>query len=248
MTSVQTKVVAAQAPKKTLKKKPAEKELSNVSKKVEKELTELLVDDSKKVNKKKSKETAKVSEDSKQKKGKETVESETPTKKQTKKNAKAVKEPVEEVAEEPKKEKAPKKINSKPTLADLQGLNLSVAKVKNIVSNMCINKETFVALKDLKKCREFEDEEEKGDFKFSLAKVSPETIAYLDKCHETNVLAKKLLHSRTVVKEMKPETLKKYLETKRVAMALHQKSQKDEHLFQQNEFDLVAFNLSWDAK
>ena len=43
-----------------------------------------------------------------------------------------------------------RKINSKPVLAKTTGINISPAKVKNIISNFVLNKDSYSTLKELK--------------------------------------------------------------------------------------------------
>lgn len=159
-----------------------------------------------------------------------------------------------DVEDVPKVEKTPKKINVKPTLADTQGLNLSVAKVKNIISNLCINKETFSSLRKMRDHRVFADVVVEGvtaksttDFTFTLDGLSAETTQYLDSCATGITESRGLLHSRKITKGMTAEETAKYTEAKRVAMASYQKDQRNDHLFKEFEFDLTAFNISYDA-
>lgn len=146
-------------------------------------------------------------------------------------------------------EKIPKKINVKATLADICGLNLSVAKIKNIISSLCINKETFTALKEMKEHRVITSvagENTAEEFTFSLEGLSRETLAYLDMCSASLNENKGLLYSRKVIRDMSKEDAAIYNEAKRVAVATFQAEQKIGHLFQQFEFNLTAFNLKHD--
>jgi hypothetical protein len=158
---------------------------------------------------------------------------------------------TEEVEEKKVVEKSAKKINVKSTLADICGLNLSVAKVKNIISNLCINKETFMSLKEMKEHRVMTGAatttKSAEEFTFTLSGLSPETLTYLDACTLSINESKGLLYSRKVTRDMSKEDAAKYNEAKRIATASFQDSQKNGHLFQQFEFNLTAFNISYDA-
>ncbi len=227
MSSSQSKTVSqASSSKKILKKKPVEKEPVEAPKKTKKVVKE----------EKAPVEVKKVDEKSKKKETKK-VEEKTP-----KKTSK--KEEKEEVV----KEKVPKKINNKPTLSDTCGLNLSVAKVKNIVSNLCVNKQTYHATKELKNHRVFENEDKKGDFTFSLDGLSKSTLDYLEECWAHALVDARIAHARKVVKGLSKDKEKEYTAKKRQAMAEFHDSQKNDNLFGDQEFDLTAFNLAWNPK
>ena len=160
-----------------------------------------------------------------------------------------------EVVEEEVVEKTPKKINVKPTLADICGLNLSVAKIKNIISSLCINKDTFAALKEMKEHRKditvieaTADTKKTEGFTFTLDGLSGKTLSYLDECSASLRENKELLYSRKVTRDMTKEQVASYNEAKRIAIAAFQADQKNGHLFQQSEFNLNAFNLGYDPK
>jgi hypothetical protein len=163
------------------------------------------------------------------------------------------KETVKKESDDEVVEKIPKKINVKATLADICGLNLSVAKIKNIISSLCINKETFTALKEMKEHRVITsvtdvDEKKVEEFTFSLEGLSQETLAYLDMCSVSLNENKGLLYSRKVTRDMSKEDAARYNEAKRIAVSAFQAEQKNGHLFQQFEFNLTAFNLKYDSK
>lgn len=153
-----------------------------------------------------------------------------------------------ETVDEEKKtvEKIPKKINVKLTLADICGLNLSVAKIKNIISNLCINKDTFTSLKEMKDHRVMNTESTNvEDFTFTLAGLSQDTLKYLDTCAFSINESKGLLHSRKVTRDMNKDETIKYNDAKRTAMNAFQTVQKNGHLFQQFEFNLTEFNVKY---
>jgi hypothetical protein len=160
----------------------------------------------------------------------------------------------------PKKKKS---INVKPTLGDVCGLNLSVAKIKNIISNNCINKEAFEALQILKSKRIFpdgdkgDDTEDGGDengeqspkkkapkkpFTFTLADVPVETIEYLGKCYRDVAVSTYTAHSRFVINNLYEADKARYNTLKNEALAKFEIDQRNSRLFRDTEFDLIAFN------
>ena len=99
----------------------------------------------------------------------------------------APKKEKEVVVKKEKKEKIPKKVNVKPTIASAQGLNLSVAKVKNIISNLCINKEIIDAATDIKSSVLDEETSKPNKANFTLDNLSPVTLEYLEFCQISNL-------------------------------------------------------------
>lgn len=168
---------------------------------------------------------------------------------------KSKKEVVVKVEKEEKAPKAAKKINNKPTLADTCGLNLSLAKVKNIISAK-INLDTTLAAKDIQslviKVQPPKDEEGgkvTSDYtNFKLSALSAETREYLDLCREEAFDLDRLEYSRSVTKDMSKEELAKYNAAKRLASSEFIKDQKSSDLFSNDKFDLVKFNTSYDKK
>jgi hypothetical protein len=240
-------VVKAKQPetntKKTLKKKVAEPEKKVVQKVAKKEEPE------KKVKKEsKKKETKKES-----KKESKSKKSETPAKKsKTKKD-----EDAEVVEKAEKVEKPPKKINVEPTISDEQGVNLSPAKVKNIIADLCINAEIISALKELKAARIMHDcdkdgvagDKKKGKpadgFTLSVKDLTPETVAYFQKCHEEATEDNRHAYAQEVVKGFDSELKSRYTKEKQEAMNAFMESQKKDRLFLKSKFDLDAFNLEF---
>lgn len=165
--------------------------------------------------------------------------------------------PKKEVAEkdEEKPEKKPKNININATIADACGLNLSVAKVKNIVSNLCINAEITLALKDMlaaqvpHNCTDSKvDNEKNKEFTFSLDDLAPATNAYLEACQQTIIETNNVAHSRIMLKKLTSAELKEYNELKRVANDKFHQDQKTNNLFGDDKFDLTKFNLEYNPK
>jgi hypothetical protein len=196
---------------------------------------------------------------------KETLQAEEPVKKPKKAASKSKKDqdpPQEPAEEEEKKVKKAKKINNKPTLSDTCGLNLSVAKVKNIMSNLCINSEPFWALKEMKEHRVVEEEKtdpegkvikdldengkrRKRQFTFTLHGLSQQTLDYLERAHQNSLELARESHAKLRIKKMDEPTRKEYNLLRKEAVTLHQLDQKNGHLFQVHEFDSVKFNTQY---
>lgn len=144
---------------------------------------------------------------------------------------------------EEKAVKTPKHINTKPTIADNQGLNLSVAKVKNIISNYCINKEINMALNDINVHTSFDDENQPTAF--SLDSLSEDTLSLVDKCY-SNSMDAGANYAQNKINALTKDKRDKYNELKQEAIASFQKTQKGTSLFSQDKFDMFAFNKSYD--
>ena len=79
-----------------------------------------------------------------------------------------------------------RKINGKPVLANTTGINISPAKVKNIVSNYVLNKDAYSALKELKDAlpriitRVVDGKEVSEDYKgVPVSSLSQKTLDYI---------------------------------------------------------------------
>lgn len=136
-----------------------------------------------------------------------------------------------------------RKINSKPVLAKTTGINISPAKVKNIVSNFVLNKDAYAALKELKDSiprqitKVVNGKTVTEDFKgVPVAKLSKPTLEYIKhatECYESNLRNE---YDKKKVSGMSTADREKYVESRNKS-----KSEDD-------EFDLTAFNLSFDKK
>ena len=225
MATVKSKSVEIPSVKKSLKKKQSKEEVKPVEK-----VAEVAV---KKVKKAEKVEAVK--------------ESVKKSKKEVVKKEESVKTEKEEKAP-----KAAKKINNKPTLADTCGLNLSLAKVKNIISAK-INLDTTLASKNIQslvtKVPAPKDEEGgkvTSDYsRVKLSSFSAETLAYLDMCREELLDLGRLDYSRSVTRKMSVKDLLAYNTAKRLASAEFIKNQKVNNLFSNEKFNLTGFNTSY---
>jgi len=224
----------AETPKKVLKKKSVEKKPEDVvavkSEKVAK------------VPKAKKESVVKSEKVAKEKKATKSVKTAEEAVAKTTKATRSKSPKAEKVVKQ-------KKVNMKPTTSEVQGLNLSVAKVKNIIADLCINKDITAVLKDLKAAKIMQEgAESKDDFEFSLDKLSQHTLDLLDMFHKEVSELEKLGNSKAVLKEFDEETLKEYSERKKVALMDYQENKKVSNLFVNDKFDLVKFNSDFSPR
>jgi hypothetical protein len=196
------------------------------------------------------------------------------TKTKTKKAASVEEVVSEEVVDKKTVEKTVKKLNVNPTLADTQGLNLSVAKVRNILSDLCINKQSYQALSVIRNTfLVLETEEEKLTIKeakavakaaglpepkvkskvevkedCNIGQLSEDIVNYLDICQIAYVESKGLLYSRKAVNKLSTGEKVKYNAAKLNAVKVFEEELLSQYLFQNKVFDLTAFNLNYNNK
>lgn len=174
-------------------------------------------------------------------------------------SSKKVKKAVK-VKKEPKETKAKvfkpltnRKINNKPVLAKTTGINISPAKVKNIVANFVLNKDAYAALKELKnamprKITKVVDgknvvEDFKGTPLSQLSQSTRDYIKYATSCHESSL---KEDFVKQKITSMQPDAKKKYLSAKNSAKDTFDKEEKLKFLSDSESFDVEAFNISYD--
>lgn len=153
----------------------------------------------------------------------------------------------EEVVTE-KVKKAPKSINTKPTAADKNGLNLPVSKVKTVIYNYCINRESVEVTSKLKALRNFA--EDKKTFTFNWDDV-PETLkVYIDECYAD--ASERLLAGtfKTFLKELSSKNSKehkRYQKLKEEAIKEFEVEKATTNLFTTSKFNLTDFNRNFSA-
>jgi hypothetical protein len=153
---------------------------------------------------------------------------------------------TEKVVKSPKvvKPSVIRKVNSKPVLAKTTGINISPAKVKNIVSNFVLNRDAHLALKELKDAtprqitKSTDGKETAEDFKGTpVAELSQETRDYIkhaNECYEKNLRSEFV---KKKVSNLSTEDREKYVKARTVS-----KSMSDDETF-----DLEAFNKTHDS-
>lgn len=160
------------------------------------------------------------------------------------------KEPKEKVV----KKVSARKINSKPVLAKVTGINISPAKVKNIISNFVLNKDAYSALKELKDAtprqikKTVDGKEVIDDFKgtpvSSLSQSTLDYIKYANECHEKHM---KEEYTKTKLASLSVDDRKKYTAAKASAKSEFDNQEKKKYC-DDEVFDIESFNLSYDAK
>jgi hypothetical protein len=173
-------------------------------------------------------------------------------------NEKVVKEKV--VKEKAVKEKVEKvvtnrKINSKPVLAKTTGINISPAKVKNIVSNFVLNKDAYTTIKELKNAmprqitKTVDGKESVEDFKgipvAQLSKKSLDYIAYATECFKKVQMEE---YVKIKVSKMPEPQHKTYLANKAIEKEKFDKDEKNKFLYNNKTFDSELFNRNYDVK
>lgn len=160
----------------------------------------------------------------------------------TKKTVSNKKSNVVENTDTKKDNTSHRKINNKPVLSTLAGINISPAKVKNIVSNFILNKDMHAAYTEIKNAEPKKitkvvdgktvEEEFKGTPLSALSKSTLDYVEYANKIHDSN---KRCIYAKNKVLKLPPDQRKLYNDKKNAA-----KSSKD-------TFDLDKFNISFDA-
>jgi hypothetical protein len=140
------------------------------------------------------------------------------------------------------KSKKVKKINNAPTLSDQCGLNFSLAKVKNIISNNSINREIVDVINDMNTHRV----RNLDSFTFSLDSLPENTRQYLQRTYDEYVHNEKLEFSKNVISSWDKTKRKEYFKNRKLASQVHDEQQKKSNLFNFQEFDSVSFNESLD--
>jgi hypothetical protein len=177
-----------------------------------------------------------------------------PKKKLVKKPVKDVVKPVKDVVKPVKdvvkKAAAPKvvtqrKINNKPVLSSSIGINISPAKVKNIISNFILNKEMYSSVMEIKKAEPKKitkmvdgksiEEEVAGTPLTELSKETRDYISYATKIYEDNQYN---LFTRNKVAKMTIDVRKNYTNKKNNAKSL----------VSSDNFSLYDFNLEFDPQ
>jgi hypothetical protein len=151
-----------------------------------------------------------------------------------------------------------RKINVKPVLAKTTGINISPAKVKNIVSNYVLNKDAYKALKELRGAipKQVFKEDGEGDKKTKVlaettkgtpvSGLSQETLAYIKHATDSFENNQKEEYLRAKVSKMSPPLTKKYMEAKNKSKELHESTHKDSFLHEGEPFDVETFSRKYD--
>ena len=164
---------------------------------------------------------------------------------------------VVKVPKKPKTEKhaQTRKINIKPALAKTTGINISPAKVKNIVSNYVLNKDSYLVLKELKnamprkitKVVDGKDvvEDIKGTPVSELSKESLAYIKYANECFERTYRDE---YTKNKISKMAELQRKAYHTAKYAAKENFDKKSNNIFLPGTVQFDSDAFNKTYDPQ
>jgi hypothetical protein len=136
----------------------------------------------------------------------------------------------------------PRKFNNKPVLAKLTGLNISPAKVKNVISNCVLNKDAYTTIKELKEAQArtittvVDGVSTDTDFAGTrISELSEPTRLYIDKA----------------VSEYKKQQKTDYVKKKLVSLSASDKLKYNaakthaKSLLTNSEFDLETFNKEY---
>jgi hypothetical protein len=167
---------------------------------------------------------------------------------------KVVKDEAKAAEAETKKSK--RKINMNPTLAEKAGLNISVARVKNIVDTFILNKAEYDASREVREAHNPPSKDAEGKVVkdaegkvVSLASVpisslSLETQALIQKAKRFHDRAQKEEWEKTAISKMSADVKEKYQAARRAAKDAFEDSMRCVPEFERGSFDLEAFNVS----
>jgi hypothetical protein len=139
-----------------------------------------------------------------------------------------------------------RKINLSPTLADTAGINISVAKVKNIISSISLNKNIFSAANEIKNSSPQNSPNIKDSPNIKISKLSSETQDCVNHAYSVCNKLQKTLFSKDVINKMDTSTRGNYHHMKRVAKDLHDDYEKTKSVLDRCEFDVCKFNVGFD--
>ena len=148
-----------------------------------------------------------------------------------------------------------RKFNNKPVLAKTTGINISPAKVKNIVSNHVLNKEAAQVLAEIKGARPqtITKTVNGAEVKEVVAgtpvnKLSMETRQYLDFATMEYDKSRRDEYAKLKISKMTADEKQKYSEARSKAKRAFEETHGQFLREPLSEFDLDAFNRSYDAK
>jgi hypothetical protein len=146
-----------------------------------------------------------------------------------------------------------RKINSKPVLAKTTGINISPAKVKNIVSNYVLNKDAYSALTELKDARPriitrlVDGKEVSEDYKgVPVSSLSQKTLDYIAFANKEYDSSQRDEFAKTKISSLSTEARKTYNAARHVARDEHDKQTTDKYLDNSSStFDVELFNCQY---
>jgi len=146
--------------------------------------------------------------------------------------------------------KSKRKINMNQTLSEKAGLNISVARVKNIIDTYIINRDEFVAATEVRHAYHPTEKDKEGVVKelpsVPLEDVSDVTLDLVQKAKYFYDRSDKEDYERKHVSELSEGDKTKYLDAKKVAKDAFEETMRLVPEFDRGVFDVEAFNLSFD--
>ena len=148
-----------------------------------------------------------------------------------------------------------RKVNTKPVLAKTTGINISPAKVKNVVSNLVLNKDTCAALKELKEAiprkitKTVNGTEVVEDFKgVPVAQMSKKTLDFIAHATECFEKASRYDYAKNKISKMPEQQRHAYHTAKNLEKDVFDNVEKDKFLCDVEPFDSETFNIKYDAE
>jgi hypothetical protein len=170
---------------------------------------------------------------------------------------KVVKDEAKAVGQaEVESKKSKRKINMNPTLAEKAGLNISVARVKNIVDTFILNKAEYDASREVRDAHHPPSKDAEGKVvkdaegkvvslaSVPIASLSSETQALIQKAKRFHDRAQKEEWEKTALSKMSADAKEKYQAARRAAKDAFEDSMRCIPEFERGAFDLETFNVS----
>ena len=158
-----------------------------------------------------------------------------------------------DAASESTKKPSIRKFNDKPVLSSTTGINISPAKVKNIVSNYVLNKKAYSTLKELRNAtprvitKTVDGKEVVENFAgIPLTQLSKESIEYIEYATQQYDNAQRDEFAKGVVDKMTGVDRTKYLTARNAAKNVFDTDEKNKFLIKCEAFDMHSFNTSYD--
>lgn len=188
-----------------------------------------------------------------------------PAKKAKKKGGKSKRKKEESDSEE-EEPKAKRKINMKPTLSDKAGLNISVARVKNVIDTYVINRAEAQAAAEIRHAAAPPRLDEEGkvvketvtndegkevervvtDTPIPLKKLSKSTRKLVEHAAYFYDRAEKEKYEKAYVKDLNEEETTAYNDARKEAKEEFERRMRTVPEFRRDVFDIEAFNTSYD--
>lgn len=130
------------------------------------------------------------------------------------------------------KVKNSRKINNKPLSSEKTGMNVSPAKVKNIISNYVLNHDIYKAINEVKYLQRNEK---------PLSEISDETKSLISEISNDITASKRRQYERNKYEGLSQDEKKRYLDEKNTFKSKLDKNDKA-------SYDIQKFNLSFDDK